>query len=50
MQQPKVPVASEGVPFILFSGFATLILALIGLSLPALLCLLLTGFCHLFLP
>lgn len=44
MQQPKVPVASEGVPFILFSGFATLVFALIGLSLPALLCLLLTAF------
>ena len=44
MQQPKLPVATEGVPFILFSGFATLILALIGFALPALLCLLLTGF------
>lgn len=44
MQQPKVPVASEGIPFILFSGFATFIFALIGLFPPALLCLLLTAF------
>ncbi|MBM9538263.1 phosphatidylserine decarboxylase family protein [Desulfobulbus alkaliphilus] len=44
MQQPKIPVASEGVPFILFSGFATLVFALVGWTLPVLLCLLLTAF------
>ncbi len=37
-------MASEGYPFILFSGFTTLTLALLGYSLPTLVCLVLTAF------
>ncbi|PID71782.1 MAG: phosphatidylserine decarboxylase family protein [Desulfobulbus propionicus] len=44
MKEFSVPVHPEGYPFILFSGFTTFILALIGLRIPALLGLLLTGF------
>jgi len=44
MQKPELPLASEGYPFILFSGFATLICSLLGFAIPALLGLLLTGF------
>ena len=44
MQKTELPLALEGFPFILFSGFATLVLALLGLAVPALLGLLLTGF------
>jgi phosphatidylserine decarboxylase len=44
MQKTELPVALEGYPFILFSGFATLTLALLGFAVPALLGLLLTGF------
>jgi phosphatidylserine decarboxylase len=43
MQQIELPLAREGMPFILFGGFATLILALIGLPFVALLCLAVTG-------
>ena len=44
MQKTELPLALEGYPFILFSGFATLVLALLGFAVPALLGLLLTGF------
>ena len=44
MQKTELPLALEGYPFILFSGFATLVFGLLGFVLPALLCLLLTGF------
>ncbi|ADW18673.1 phosphatidylserine decarboxylase related protein [Desulfobulbus propionicus DSM 2032] len=44
MQKTELPLAVEGFPFILFSGFATLILALLDLPLPALVGLLLTAF------
>ena len=44
MQKTELPMASEGYPFILFSGFATLICSLLGFPIPALICLLLTGF------
>lgn len=44
MQKTEIPLALEGYPFILFSGFATLTLALLGFAVPALLGLLLTGF------
>ncbi|MBV5316692.1 MAG: phosphatidylserine decarboxylase family protein [Desulfobulbaceae bacterium] len=44
MQKTEVPMACEGYPFILFSGFTTLILSLLGLPIPALFGLLLTGF------
>ena len=50
MQKTELPMASEGYPFVLFSGFTTLICSLLALRLPAvftipaLLCLLLTGF------
>lgn len=44
MKQTTIPIHPEGYPFILFSGFATLIFALIDLCIPALGALLLTGF------
>lgn len=44
MQKTELPLTVEGFPFIFFSGFATLILALLGFPIPALLCLLLTAF------
>lgn len=44
MQQPSVPIASEGLPFILFPGFVALILALLGCTNSALFFLLLCGF------
>ncbi|MGD9947495.1 MAG: phosphatidylserine decarboxylase family protein [Desulfobulbus sp.] len=44
MQKTELPLALEGFPFILFSGFATLVFSLLGWPIPALLCLLLTGF------
>ncbi len=44
MQKTELPMASEGYPFILFSGFTTLICSLLDFPLPALICLLLTGF------
>jgi len=44
MQKTELPLALEGYPFILFSGFATLTLAVLGFAVPALLGLLLTGF------
>ncbi len=44
MQKTELPLASEGFPFIAFSGFATLVCCLLGFAIPALLCLLLTGF------
>lgn len=44
MQQISVPIASEGLPFILFPGFAALIFALLDCASPALFFLLLCGF------
>jgi phosphatidylserine decarboxylase len=44
MQKTELPLTAEGFPFIAFSGFATLIFALLGFPVPALLCLLLTAF------
>ncbi len=44
MQNIELPLAREGFPFICFSGFATLIFAVMGLPVPTLLCLALTGF------
>ena len=44
MHTPRVPLASEGYPFILFSAFATLAFSLLDLVLPALGALLLTAF------
>jgi phosphatidylserine decarboxylase len=44
MQKTELPLALEGYPFIFFSGFATLIFALLGLLPLAVLGLLLTGF------
>jgi len=44
MQKTELPLALEGYPFILFCGFATLVLCLLGFAIPALLGLLLTGF------
>lgn len=44
MQKTELPLTLEGIPFILFSGFATLVFSFLGLPVPALLCLLLTAF------
>lgn len=44
MQRPALPLAIEGLPFMLFSGFATLILALLGWAIPSLAGLVLTAF------
>ena len=44
MHTPRVPLASEGYPFTLFSAFATLAFSLLGLVVPALGALLLTAF------
>ncbi|MDD3617839.1 MAG: phosphatidylserine decarboxylase family protein [Desulfobulbaceae bacterium] len=43
MKKTAIPVALEGYPFILFGAFATLILALLELSLAAVPALILTG-------
>ncbi len=44
MIAPQIPMAKEGYPFIFFSAFVTLTLALLGWNGPALVALLLTGF------
>lgn len=44
MLKPRIPVALEGYPFIFQAGFATLVVAILGLFLPALLLLALTLF------
>lgn len=44
MKKAAIPIHPEGYPFILFSAFTSLILALVGLTLPALAALVLTGF------
>lgn len=44
MKKQNIPFASEGVPFILLSAFATLIFALLGYAVVALSGLALTGF------
>lgn len=49
MKEPQIPMAREGYPFIVFIAFATLITALIGYELVALILLFLTGFvCYFF--
>ena len=44
MKSPRVPIALEGYPFILFAGFATLVFALLERAELALPCLLVTAF------
>lgn len=44
MKEPRIPVAREGYPFILFSGFAALILAMLEITYAAIPLLILTGF------
>lgn len=44
MKKPEIPIAREGLPFILFCAFATLICAVLGYSIAALLGLLVTFF------
>lgn len=44
MIEPRIPVAREGYPFIFFAGFATLVAAILGFVLAALLLLALTAF------
>jgi phosphatidylserine decarboxylase len=44
MKSPKIPVALEGYPFILFSGLTTLVLALLEIEVAAIPALIITGF------
>ena len=44
MKNPEFPVAKEGVPFILFCGFVTLICSILGYQIASLAGLLTTGF------
>jgi phosphatidylserine decarboxylase len=44
MKKPEIPIAREGVPFILFCAFVTLVCAVLGYAPAALLALLLTFF------
>lgn len=44
MKEPQVPVAKEGYPFIAFASLATIVTAILGYDLVALLALLLTAF------
>lgn len=44
MKKPRVPVAPEGYPFILFVAFAALIAAVLGYDIVALIALFFTGF------
>jgi len=44
MKEPQIPIAREGYPFIVFSGFVAFITALLGYELFALTALFITGF------
>ncbi|WP_457574455.1 phosphatidylserine decarboxylase family protein [Desulfolithobacter sp.] len=44
MKKPAIPLAREGVPFIFFCGFTTLVLALLAYNMAAIIGLLCTGF------
>ncbi len=44
MKEPKIPIALEGYPFILFSAFITLVLALLEIVYAAVPALVITGF------
>jgi phosphatidylserine decarboxylase len=44
MKAPRIPIALEGYPFILFAAFTTLVLAFLELAVAALPCLLVTAF------
>ena len=44
MKTPEIPIAKEGVPFILFSGFVALVCAILEYQIVAPACLLATGF------
>lgn len=44
MKTPRVPVAQEGYPFILFSGLTALVFGLLEFEIIAVSCLVLTGF------
>ncbi|HER62760.1 MAG TPA: phosphatidylserine decarboxylase family protein [Desulfobacteraceae bacterium] len=44
MKAPRIPIAQEGYPFILFAGFSTLILAILEFAYAALPALAVTGF------
>lgn len=44
MKSPQIPLAREGYPFIAFSGFSSLVTAVLGYDLIALALLFLTGF------
>ncbi|MGW8288560.1 MAG: phosphatidylserine decarboxylase, partial [Desulfobulbales bacterium] len=44
MKEPQIPVAREGYPFIIFAGFVTFIVALLGYEFFAVTGIFLTGF------
>ncbi len=44
MKEPQIPVAQEGYPFIALAAFATIVIAILGYELIALLALLFTSF------
>ena len=44
MKKPKLPIAQEGFPFILFCGFSTLICSVLGLQIAGIAGLLITAF------
>lgn len=48
MLEPKVPVAKEGYPFICYSGFATILSALLGYPLITIVLLIITTFIAMF--
>ncbi len=44
MKTSRIPIAREGYPFIVFSGFSAFILGVLGYEYPSLICLSLTAF------
>lgn len=44
MNKPQIPVAREGIPFIAFAAFATIVFALLGYQFITILSLFMTGF------
>ena len=50
MQSEQIPVARESVPFLGLGALSTLVLALLGYSVPALICLAASGFVLYFFP
>ena len=44
MKKPKIPVAKEGIPFIFFAAFLSLIFAILGNIIACFVCLAITTF------